>query len=194
MKKRFLVLCAAVSLLAAGTAFSTTVIQPSFDELVSKAELIFVGEAVDTRSVLETTRDGRRIVTIVTFDVSRVIKGSVGIRTQLTFLGGTVGDEAMDIAGMPKFQVGDRDVLFVSSERSSASPLIGMWHGRFRVVEDPVSGQLLVRSYDGKPLLLGLDARQPSGFLRASRGPLVLSEFESAVRQRLAAASDRNRR
>ena len=193
MTKRSLVLCVVVCLMVARAAFSTTVIQPSFDELVSKAGLIFVGEAVDTRSVLETTRDGRRIVTIVTFDVSSVIKGSVGLRTQLTFLGGTVGGETMEIAGMPKFQVGDRDVLFVSSAARSASPLMGMWHGRFRVVEDPASGQLRVRSFDGKPLLMGLDTRQ-SGLRGLSKGPLVLSEFEAAVRQRLAAASNGNRR
>lgn len=192
--KRTLLMCAIVCVVAARSAFSTTVIAPTFDELVSKAETIFVGEAVDARSVLETTRDGRRIVTIVTFDVSRVIKGSVGLRTQLTFLGGTVGDETMEIAGMPKFRVGDRDVLFVSGEGGSASPLIGMWHGRFRIEADPAGGESLVRAFDGKPLLLGLNARRPSGLLGGSRGPLVLSEFESAVRQRLAAASDKTRR
>ena len=193
MPRRVLLLCAIVCVCAAGSAFSPTVIAPTFDELVSKASLIFVGETVEARSVWETTRENRRIVTIVTFDVVRVIKGSVGLRTQLTFLGGRVGDEGMEIAGMPKFQSGDRDVLFVSAERSVASPLVGMWHGRFRLEQDPGGGEWLVRSFDGKPLLLGFDARGPSGVLSPSSGPLRLSALESAVRERLTSQSDRNR-
>lgn len=170
---------------------ATTVIAPTFEELVAKARTIFVGETVDTRAAWETTREGRHIVTIVTFDVSRVIKGSVGLRTQLTFAGGRIADVAQEIAGMPKFRVGDRDVLFVSGDGNTVSPLVALWHGRFRLQPDPDGGERFVRSFDGKPLLLGLDMRGRGASL--SRGPLRLSEFESAVRQR-ASTSDRNQR
>jgi hypothetical protein len=43
------------------------------DELVTGAETIFVGTTVDRRSEWEVTREGRTIVTLVTFDVHEVL-------------------------------------------------------------------------------------------------------------------------
>src|SRR5262249_18588141 len=115
-------------------------------------------------------------------DVLHVMKGQVGLRTQLTFAGGTIGNRTLDVAGVPQFAAGDRDVLFVSPDRNAVSPLLGVWHGRFRVEPDPVTGEALVRTFDGKPVLVGCGARSLGA---GGSGPLTLSRFESAVRQRL---------
>lgn len=177
-------LCMSALLLSVRPASTTTVIPPSFDELVSTAEVIFIGEVVDQRSMWETTPDGRSIITVVTFDVTRVLKGRLGLRTELTFLGGTVGDLTEQVVDMPQFRVGDQDVLFVSSERYAASPLVGFSHGRFRIETDPTTRQRVVRSHDGKPLIIGLDASKPLGRNLGARGPLQVEEFEAAVRER----------
>ena len=112
---RWLPVCVVAASVGCGVALSaTTVIPPSFDELVSKADTIFLGRAVDTRSEFVSSRTSRSIVTHVTFVVERLLKGRAGLQTKLTFQGGTVGDLRMEITDMPQFRVGDRDVLFVS--------------------------------------------------------------------------------
>ena len=138
MVNRILILIVACLMLDLGVASSTTVVPLTFDNVVSKAELIFVGQVIDRRSTYASGR-ARLIVTDVTFDVLRVIKGSAGLRTQLTFLGGRVGSEGLIVSGMPQFEIGDRDMLFVS-DRIAASPLVGFWQGRFRIVRDPATG------------------------------------------------------
>ena len=133
--KRSSFVCLVTALMGCGAiASATTVVPPTFDELLSRAETIFVGRAVDTRSEFEYGRSGRSIVTHVTFVVERVLKGRVGLQTELTFLGGRVDDLAMEVADMPQFRVGDRDVLFVSPTVRPVSPLVGFAYGRFRVV------------------------------------------------------------
>jgi hypothetical protein len=165
-------------LLAARPALSTTVVPPTFAELVSKAAVIFEGEVIDRRSLWEPSRDGRHIVTVVTFNVSRVLKGQLGLRTELSFLGGTVGDQTMHVEGMPTFAIGDQDVLFVSADVNPASPLVGFWHGRFRIVREASTGALTVRAYNGAAVLAGFDGVQAGAGLGR---PLRLSEFEALI-------------
>src|SRR5262245_1197429 len=89
------------ALMAGATAASpTVVIAPTFDELVARSETIFVGHAVDSRSELRTSSTGRAIFTHVTFNVERVLKGRLGPVTELTFLGGTVGDLRLEVSDM----------------------------------------------------------------------------------------------
>jgi hypothetical protein len=175
----------AACLAYAAVASGTTVIPPSFDDLVAQADTIFVGRAVDSRSELEYSSTGRSIVTHVTFNVERVIKGRLGPVTQLTFLGGTVGDLKMDVADMPEFKIGDRDLLFVSSLVRAASPLVGFAYGRLRLVRDPVSGADQVRTHDGRPIGSVEDiGKAPSGSLQAPRA-MALSEFDTKLRQKI---------
>jgi hypothetical protein len=93
-----------VALLAAQTAFATTVIPPTFDELVANSREIFVGRVVSRESQWVESRDGRMIVTLVTFVVETSIKGGLQTQTSLEFLGGTVNDQTMTVAGMPQFE------------------------------------------------------------------------------------------
>lgn len=191
MKGWLPVLPVAALLACAAVASGTTVIPPTFDDLVSKAQTIFLGRAVDSRSELEVSPTGRSIVTHVTFMVERVIKGHVGLQTELTFLGGAVGDLAMEVADMPQFRVGDRDVLFVSDDPHSISPLVGFSYGRFRVVRDTLTGVDQVRTHDGRSLAsVAQIGRPPSPTLRSVQA-MALTEFESMVRQRMNALGQR---
>lgn len=188
MPRRPFSLLVVLALLAqARGASSTTIVPPTFDDLVSRAETIFIGEVVDQRSEWEITPGGRSIVTLVTFDVARVLKGSPTVRTQLTFLGGRIDDLTMQVADMPAFRVGDRDVLFVSADHHAASPIVGFAYGRFRVTRDPVSGADVVRTHDGRPLVSTTDITSRVALALQPVAPMRLGEFESTVRQRLAA-------
>ena len=183
---RLLSLSLICTLLMAGVASSTTVIPPTFESLVSSANTIFVGEAIDVRSEWISTRDGRAIITRVTFKVEDVWKGAVGATTQLEFMGGTVGETTMDVVGMPQFREGQRSVLFVSGDALAVSPLVGFYHGRMRVEKDPY-GVDRVRTYDGRSLASPAAVGANKTDYMLSVTPMRLADLETAVRGRVAA-------
>lgn len=173
------VLCTVVTAVTAG---STTVIPPTFETLVSRAGTIFVGEVMDVRGEWESSPEGRSIITRVTFRVSDVWKGTVGPVTQLEFLGGTVGAVSMVVAGMPKFTLGQRDVLFVGTTVRAVSPLVGFMHGQMRIERDG-SGVERVRTFDGHPLgSVAQIGPQRQAVRLAGIVPMRLSDLAAAVR------------
>jgi hypothetical protein len=180
--RRIVTLALLATLVAAGSARSTTVIPPTFDALVGQARTIFVGEAIDQRAYWVNTPQGRAIKTMVTFRVEDVWKGSLGVVTQLEFLGGTIGETTMEVVGMPTFTAGQRSVLFVSGSRA-VSPLVGFMYGRLRVERDP-NGVDRVRTHDGRSLgsTAEVGPQRPNYMLSIT--PMRLSELESAVRAR----------
>jgi len=138
-------------LIMAGAALATTVIPPSFDDLVGRAEMIFQGTVTGVRS--EWTGEGaqRHIMSYVTVKVEETIKGNPGASVTLQMLGGTVGAETMEVADAPKFKVGDRDILFVENNGTQFVPLVGIMHGRFRVKKDE-AGRDAAFTNEGSPL------------------------------------------
>jgi hypothetical protein len=179
MKKFAQLLISGACLIFAGTALATTVIPPSFDELVSRAEMIFQGSVTGVRS--EWTGEGaqRHIMSYVTLKVEDAIKGNPGSTVTLRMLGGTVGGETMEVTDAPKFTVGDRDILFVENNGTQFVPLVGIMHGRFRVKKD-ATGQEAVFTNEGSPLSdvskLGKNEEAAS----AGR-PISKQEFRQAI-------------
>jgi len=143
---------AAIVAWAAAAASASTVIAPTFAELVARSRTVFVGETIGVESRWTGTGSGAAIVTRVTFRVERVLKGELGGQTVLEFLGGTVGEDRLVVAGMPRFRVGDEDVLFVDDRGRAMCPVVGMTHGRFRVLEDPETGRRSVARSGFEPL------------------------------------------
>ena len=128
-------------------AHATTVLSPKFDTMVRRAELIFTGRTTAQRSEWRNIDGQRSIVTIVTFEVLGLHKGSAGRTVELQFLGGKVGDAELRVDLMPKFNVGERAVLFVENNGVQASPLVGFCHGKLNVQSDDS-----IATYDGTPL------------------------------------------
>ena len=180
---RLISLSAALALvLVPRAAAPTSVVAPTFDELVARAESVVVARVVATRSTWVDSRAGRAIVTDVTFSIERTLKGPVYAERSLEFLGGTVGDDTLHVTGMPAFHVGDRDVLFIKDSGRPVSPIVGFMYGRFPIVRDARTGVEMVRTHDGRPLA-GVDEvgnpRPP-----ASVSPLrtlSLDEFATAI-------------
>ncbi|MEY2525432.1 MAG: hypothetical protein QOE73_203, partial [Verrucomicrobiota bacterium] len=131
MKKSSFFLVLTCLSLALNPIQGTTVIPPTFDELVSRAEVIFQGAVTDVRSQWTGEGAQHRIVSYVTFKVEDSVKGTPGQTYTLRMLGGTVDGETMEVADSPKFKVGDRDIIFVENNGSQFVPLVGIMHGRF---------------------------------------------------------------
>ena len=137
---------------AAAPLTATSVIPPTFENLVDNASDIFIGRVARVESRWVDTPWGAVIFTYVTFDIEQSMKGTARVQTTLQFRGGTVGDVTLHIADMPEFRVGDRDLLFVG-DRTAVSPLIGFMHGRFRIQHDALGNVDRVRTHDRRPLV-----------------------------------------
>jgi hypothetical protein len=160
-------------------ARASSVVPLSFEDLVGGARTIVRAEVVDVRAERMIGRAG--IETIVTFRIERTLKGSPDRSlVSLRFLGGAIGDEAMEVPGMPRFSVGDRDVLCVGDEAGVVSPIVGLMQGRFRVVRG-IDGIDRVTLHDGTAFSTTAEVLRP---LRESALPIrtmTLSQFESEI-------------
>lgn len=164
MKKLFFLLTAIVALVSSGQA--TTVIAPTFDELVNQAEVIFQGKVTDVRSMWAGEGGQRHIVSYVTFAIEDGLKGNLGQSYTIRMLGGTVDGETMEVSDAPRFAVGDKDILFVQNNGSQFIPLVGIMHGRFHVQREQ-SGRESVLNNEDEPVN-------------------ELTEFKAAVRTQMA--------
>ncbi|MEP6699069.1 MAG: hypothetical protein ABJB09_04995 [Verrucomicrobiota bacterium] len=169
---------------AVSCAHATTVIPPTFDQLVNEAEIIFQGTVTEVNSHWVGEGADRHIMTYVTFKVDDSLKGAPGNTYTIRMLGGTVGNETMEVSDTPTFKVGNRDILFVEHNGSQFVPLVGIMHGRFHVQNDS-AGRDVVATDDGTMLAnvakLGRDVRA------ASEGqPMSADSFKAAILTKLA--------
>jgi hypothetical protein len=174
----------ALVLLAPCAGFATTVIPPTFDDLVDRAQLIFQGTVTEVRSQWVGEGAERHIASYVTFNVDDKIKGNAGNKMTLELMGGTVGDETMEVTDAPKFKVGDRDILFVENNGTQFIPLVGIMHGRFHLKKDDHGREVVVK-HNGAPLS---DVSQLGKNDKAASAGRALSpqEFKEVIQQRAA--------
>jgi hypothetical protein len=163
-------------------ARGTTVIPPTFDELVGRAEVIFQGTVTDVRSQWTGEGAQHRIVSYVTFKVDDAMKGAPGESYTLRMLGGTVDGETMEVSDSPRFKVGDRDIIFVENNGSQFIPLVGIMHGRFHVDKEGATGREVITTNEREPVKdlsrLGKQEQKTS----ASQA-LSPNDFKSAIRR-----------
>jgi hypothetical protein len=165
-------------------ANATTVIPPSFDDLVRRAQIIFEGEVTGLHSQWIGEGAEHRIVTYVTFKVDDALKGDPGANYSIRMLGGTVDGRTMEVTDAPKFKVGDHDLLFVENNGSQFIPLVGIMHGRFRIEKDQTGRETLLTG-EGQPLS---DVNQLGGdeeALARNKAALSLDDFKTAIKSRM---------
>ena len=170
---------------------ATTVIPPTFEQLVQQAELIFQGTVTDVKSVWEGQGAQRHIDTYVTFQVADSVKGNAGSSYTIRMLGGTVGEETMMVTDTPKFSVGDREILFVEHNFDQFVPLVGINHGRFHVQSDRETGRDIVVNGEGEPIrdLTKLGREEESVSAADALSP---ADLKSAIHAELSRTSSQN--
>ncbi|MFL6516326.1 MAG: hypothetical protein ACJ8M1_15000 [Chthoniobacterales bacterium] len=171
-------------LVAGATSLSaTTVIPPSFDQLVNQAEQIFRGTVTKVTSDWIGEGAERHIVSFITFKVKDSIKGSPGDSYTIRTFGGTVDGETMAIADGPVFHVGDEDFLFVENNGTQVVPLVGIMYGRFHVRKDN-TGQESITTNEDRPLR-DVAALDRPGTESASAPVLSPAAFKAAIQAKL---------
>ncbi len=178
-------------LIAVGFTFvrvsATTVIPPTFEQLVQQAELIFQGTVTASRSVWEGEGGDRHIESYVTFQIEDNVKGQAGASYTIRMLGGTVGDETMEVTDTPKFEVGDRDILFVEHNNDQFVPLVGISHGRFHVQRDEQTGRDVVVNAEGQLVrdLAQLGHNEQAATAADVREAISANDLKAAVHKQL---------
>lgn len=134
--KRWLA-CLLVSLGLAQPIQATVLLDYGFDALVRESKLIVQAEVLERHSEAADLH-ADDIHTVVTLRVSQVFKGSTaGDELELSFLGGAVAGEVLEVSGQFLPSVGDEAIFFITDPNAShINPLTGWFQGYFPIVDE----------------------------------------------------------
>src|SRR2546423_4160795 len=174
---------AVVFLLAAMPAGAATFPVPEDRALVDASTAIVVATAAESRGRFAA---GGWIETVTTLHVDEVIKGSLALDAiDVVELGGAVGNVGYAVAGAPRYDTGERVLLFLETNDRGEWVAKNMAVGKFAFRRDDAGRRVLQRddvagwSYDGTPYREPLRAEAAFlDFVRASaRGQAAGADY-----------------
>ena len=125
---------------AAPVVHATLATAASFEQKVDKAASIILGKCVRQESRFDPS--GRWILTYSTFQVEKAMKGAALPEVTIVTPGGSVGSLHQSSIGIPAFQTGAENVIFVKNSNVGATVLY-FDQGAYDVKTD-ASGQRVV--------------------------------------------------
>ncbi|CAN5367199.1 hypothetical protein BH11PSE11_BH11PSE11_38270 [soil metagenome] len=183
---RRILLAALSAMLLSGPAQASSVLPMNLDQIIDGAQIAFQGICTGSRS--ERDAQTGRIVTFTSFDVTDVLKGTVGATHTIKQVGGTVGGETYRVNGVPNFAVGQDYVVFLYGVSSAGfSSPVGLQQGKFVVTPGP-SGPEISNGRDFKEML-PVQAGLPQAAavkIQQAQGELThfpLTDFKQIVRR-----------
>lgn len=137
----------ALSTPAAGWAGS--VVAKTFSELVMEADTIVLARigAAHARRL-----PGGLIVTDYQLEAPEILRAGARPVSALTLPGGVIGDEGLQVSGVPQPEIGGRYLIFLGPNPRAMVPTVGADQGLLRVVADPASGTEFLHDARGEPL------------------------------------------
>jgi hypothetical protein len=122
-----------------------TVQRLSFDRLISEADLIARGRVEKLEN--QQAADGRSVTTVVTVSVDRQFKGPKVSSVTIEQPGGSMGDIAQGVPGLPEFSSGEDVVLFLKRQRGGTFKVVGGKQGKFTTKTQPESNNWIVEDF-----------------------------------------------
>ena len=110
-------------------ATATMLVHLGLDKMASAADTIVEGRVEAVRSFWQ----GRQIVTEVTLSVSRVLKGTPGVKVRFLQVGGSVQTPVpatMTVPGAPVHNIGDEGFYFLEPGAPGQKIVVGLSQGR----------------------------------------------------------------
>lgn len=111
-------------------------------QLVEQSNLVVVGEVANVKYVIARVEgEGELPHTIVTYKLRDSLRGTPNGETlSLRFIGGSDGKGGfMTVSGVPQFQKGEQDILFVAGNgEDERCPLVNCEWGRYRLHQNRV--------------------------------------------------------
>ncbi|NVB39208.1 hypothetical protein G6O69_15300 [Pseudenhygromyxa sp. WMMC2535] len=112
--------------------------------LASEADAVFIGRVVSiTHQLSSPDEHGQRLpFTVVTWEIEDELKGLDGEPEYAArFLGGPLTDgKVLQIAEIPTFELGDRDLIFAAGNGERGCPLVEGAKGRVQLLEPGETG------------------------------------------------------
>jgi hypothetical protein len=142
-------------------------IPKTFDDLVAEADHIFQGAVTGKQS--RTLQSGI-IVTDVAFSIILELKGHAADPVTLVVLGGTVGEERVDVAGFPELAVGREYLLFVKDNGTTILPFVGGDQGLSLCQTNPANGRCINPVVPAASATVQINANQTPTFAVFVRG------------------------
>jgi len=169
------------------------------DEMLQTAELVFEGKVVASEARWNAANT--LIKTYVTFDISEVVVGDYSQSTiQLSFIGGSVGEDKIEAEGMQYPKLGEEGIYFVEKlGRELINPLVGWSQGHFLVKSDNSGNQIIMTNAE-KPVMALSNKTAPSntsqkfsegvakGVVTQSKPqdkPMTATSFKRAIKSRM---------
>ncbi|HVG24008.1 MAG TPA: hypothetical protein VND45_07625 [Thermoanaerobaculia bacterium] len=156
------------------SAHATVTRAIEFENKVSDAAAIVVGKCVAQESRWNDTREW--ILTYSTFQVEKTLKGQPAQQITLVTAGGTVDNITQDVIGVPKFQPGEENVVFVRNSQAGPTVLY-LEQGNYKLHKDD-RGDRIVEPAITTAVMMDTGR----GTAVRAEEPRQLREFESAVR------------
>ncbi|HET7535542.1 MAG TPA: hypothetical protein VFJ90_03755 [Candidatus Didemnitutus sp.] len=183
--KRYVIILGFLFAAFAARLAATTVVAPSFDQLVAQADYVVRAVVKSVNSEWRTEGENKHIITKVELDVREVMKGNPPQPLVLELLGGRIGNVEMKVEGAPTFFVGDEDILFVRGNGQQVYPLVAIMHGQYLVQRDAKTGQEKVLRANGVPLYSENDVALPmtrtNAKAQTTGQPLTPAEFSKRI-------------
>lgn len=178
--------------LGASVVTASTIVQKSFTQVSTQAELVFEGRV----SGLWTETSGKKIYTWIEFEILDVIKGNYpNTQLSLRYLGGSSGDITMKVDRMAQPEIGEQGIYFVNSlDNKSVHPLVGWGQGHFILKPLKAGGELKVHDSKGRAVsnitstenkLRKFNASTASGleFIQSDGDALSPDAFKEKIRE-----------
>lgn len=124
-------------LLVCEVGYGISVVDKSLEQLLKQSDDVIYGVVTDISARYTEGKPSQQIYTFITFSEVQSIKNSeANIQSEfvLRIAGGRIGSRAQVIPGAPKFQLGERYILFVRGNNRLAFPLVGVNQGVLNAV------------------------------------------------------------
>ena len=146
---------------------AATALELSMSDLVTGATLVIAGTPVESRSVWEVDKHGRRIVTYTRVRVERMLDGAPRAEVWVRTLGGEVDEIGQQVAGEAVLRVAQPSLLFLKGRDDGTQAVVGMEQGQYPLDARPEAGTARVRGplQSGHLVPRAVGGRQPSARL-----------------------------
>jgi len=175
---RAFLLAPLLALLVTSAADAATVRYAAIEDLARDSGLVFWGTVASVQQFNLGTTGAPRIVTDVTFDVHRVLKGdNPGSQFVLRLPGGTADGLTLAIPGMPRFDPGHEVVIFLEWTGQSWA-VCGLSQGAYRISADHEGRKWARRTFEGLTFATAHKAVAP-----LQEQPVLLEMFLETIKQ-----------
>lgn len=174
-------------------ASAISVNPPTFTTLIEGSDDIVQGTVIDRECRWVTNQAGYQVIkTYLTVHVNESVKGSTANTVTLVFLGGTVGEQTMEIGGMPTFSKGDRGWFFIRGNGRYLCPLAFAHHGAYLLQKNPNDGSDRIIKLNGQPLTRTTDIGRSHASSAANvTQALTSADFGQAISREMIAIKNR---